>query len=81
MNYIDYTKRLDYILELIRKDSLCSPHELASKFNCSEKTIRNMINVLRQKGHNIKYSKKSKKYFVEKMTEKLFPYNKLYSHQ
>jgi len=64
MNYIDYTKRLNYILELIQKNNLSSPNELASKFECSEKTIRNMINVLRDKGYNIKYSKTTKKYFI-----------------
>lgn len=65
MNYIDYSKRLKYLLELIQKDSNLTLYELASKFECSEKTIRNMINVLRENGYNIKYSKASKKYFIE----------------
>lgn len=65
MNYIDYSKRLKYLLELIQKDSNLTLYELASKLECSEKTIRNMINVLRENGYNIKYSKASKKYFIE----------------
>ncbi len=66
MNYIDYTIRLKYVLELIEKGGLSSPKEVAERFECSEKTIRNMINVLREQGHNIKYSRISKKYYVEK---------------
>lgn len=66
MKYIEYTKRLEYLLELIQKEQLSTPSELALKFTCSEKTIRNMINVLRLNGYKIKYSKGARKYFIQK---------------
>ncbi|MFW6247443.1 MAG: HTH domain-containing protein, partial [bacterium] len=65
MDYLTYTKRLEYILELIQKNRLESPEKLAIKFECSEKTIRNMINVLRSQGLDIQYSKSLKKYILK----------------
>ena len=66
MNYLSYSKRIKYILELIEKGNLNSPIELAEKFDCSEKTIRNMINTLRESGKQISYCKLSKKYILKK---------------
>jgi DeoR/GlpR family transcriptional regulator of sugar metabolism len=65
MDYITYSERLDYILDLIKKESLCSPKEIAERFQCSEKTVRNMINCLREKGFEIDYCKCNKKYFLK----------------
>lgn len=65
MDYITYSQRLSYILELIKKGAIDSPGCLAEKFNCSEKTVRNMINNLRLMGHNIHYSKKWKTYVLK----------------
>ncbi|MFP4367336.1 MAG: HTH domain-containing protein [Bacteroidales bacterium] len=65
MGYIEYHERLDYLLKLIKKDMVRSPKECAEKFNCSEKTIRNMINVLRSKGHKIYYNRYAKKYMLK----------------
>lgn len=57
MKYIEYQNRLDYLLELIKIKSACSPKLLARQFNCSEKTIRNMVNHLREMGYDIKWNK------------------------
>jgi biotin operon repressor len=65
MNYLTYSQRLTYMLELIEKGALNSPVDLSEKFNCSEKTVRNMINTLRLMGHDINYSKKWKIYFIK----------------
>lgn len=65
MDYFTYWKRLEYLLELIEKGRLSSPGDLVEKFECSERTIRKMINDLRRKGYTIKYSKHSSKYFIE----------------
>jgi len=64
MDYHTYSKRLKYLLELIEKGCLHSPYQMASKFDCSEKTVRRMINDLRSDGYNIKYSKKTLKYIL-----------------
>ncbi|MCK4663003.1 MAG: HTH domain-containing protein, partial [Bacteroidales bacterium] len=45
---------------------LTSPKTVARKFECSEKTIRNMINILREQGNKIEYCKSSRKYFLIK---------------
>lgn len=66
MNYRIYSDRLTYIKELIEKEQLSSPSQLAEKFECSERTIRNMINELRDEGLEIKYSRKKMKYFLNK---------------
>lgn len=66
MNFITYSKRLDYLLDLIEKGKLHSPTDIAHKFECSERTVRKMINDLRFVGHNIKYSRRSMRYILEK---------------
>ncbi|HAA14659.1 MAG TPA: hypothetical protein DCE41_24420 [Cytophagales bacterium] len=70
MDRITYIKRLDYLLELIQKGAVCSPHDLVETFQCSEKTIRKMINDLRDLGHSIEYSRVDKKYKLSHITEK-----------
>ncbi len=65
MDYLTYSTRLDYLLELIEDGKLTSPKILAEKFDCSEKTVRNMINCLREKGFEIEYNKCIKKYYLK----------------
>jgi biotin operon repressor len=66
MNHASYSERLDYLLELIETGSACSPVQLAKKFNCCEKTARNLINTLREKGYDINYCRYTQKYFLRK---------------
>ncbi|WP_099597987.1 HTH domain-containing protein [Reichenbachiella sp. 5M10] len=65
MDYFSYWKHLEYTLELIQRGRLASPRDLTEKFDCSERTVRKMINDLRRKGHNIKYSRRISKYVIE----------------
>lgn len=46
MDYIAFLEKLDYLLELIEKKQVNSPKQVATMYDCSEKTIRNMINCL-----------------------------------
>ncbi len=62
MDYLTYHKRLEYLLELIKKGCIHSPNEICKRFNCCDKTARNMINKLREKGFKIEYCKILKKY-------------------
>lgn len=64
MAYLKYNDRLKHILSIIEKGGLSSPNQLANTYSCSEKTIRNMINTLRELGYNIEYSKTLKKYII-----------------
>ena len=74
MDYFTYSQRLDYLLDLITRERLRSPGDIAGKFECSERTVRKMINDLRRRGYVIKYSRHDLKYFiVEKQTEKGLP--------
>jgi len=70
MDYIKYTQRLEYLLDLINKGQVSSPKIVAERFYCSEKTIRNMINRLREKGYNIYFSRGIKKYVVKHIDSK-----------
>lgn len=63
MDYLAYSKRLDYLFELIKKGNVNTPKQICEKFNCSDKTARNMINRLREKGFCIEYCKIFKKYY------------------
>ncbi|WP_404818007.1 HTH domain-containing protein [Reichenbachiella ulvae] len=65
MDYFSYWSRLEYVLELIKKGALTSPYDLTEKFECSERTVRKMINDLRRKGYNIKYSRRISRYVLE----------------
>lgn len=65
MDYLTYSKRLDYLTEIIEKGRLQSPKQLEEKFDCSEKTVRRMINKLREKGVHVEYCRKLKKYKIE----------------
>ena len=65
MNYQTYTDRLHYLKELLFRGQVRSPREIAARWGCSERTIRNMINRLREKGLKIKYSRSCRKYFLE----------------
>lgn len=65
MDYLEYYKRLERLKTLIERGSAHSPSQLSRMFNCTEKTIRNMINRLRNEGVEIKYCKRNKKYFIE----------------
>jgi len=64
MDYKTYSQRLEYLRELIEKGQLSSPQDLSERFECSERTIRKMINDLRDGGLETKYLRKKLKYFV-----------------
>lgn len=62
-----YNRRLQDILRYIKAGKLESPDYFANKYNCTEKTIRNMINVLREQGFDIEYSRKLGRYVLKEM--------------
>ncbi len=64
MDYLTYSERLNYLLEMIEKGQLLSLKQASEKFDCSERTIRRMINMLKEQGYQIKYSRKNMKYII-----------------
>ena len=66
MKYIEKKERLDYLLELLKKERCNTLKEISIKFEVSQSTVKRMISVLRDMGHPVTYSKFSKKYFLER---------------
>ena len=67
MDFIERKKRLDYLLEMIKKGKCTSSSQMAKKFNCSTRTIERMFTKLRDEGVALEYCRDSKKYkLVEK---------------
>lgn len=66
MDFITYVEKIAYLLEMITKEQALSPAQIAKKFNCCDKTARNMINILRLQGNNIKYDRQTSKYLIVK---------------
>jgi predicted DNA-binding transcriptional regulator YafY len=66
MDYRSYQKRLEYVLELIQKNRFRSLEATARRFECSTRTIKRMINNLRDQGHLIEYDRLQKKYILKK---------------
>jgi biotin operon repressor len=66
MNYLTYTEKLNYLLEMIENGQLLSLKQTGEKFYCSERTIKRMLKTLRKQGYNIEYCKSTKKFFIKK---------------
>lgn len=66
MDYRSYQKRLDYILELVQKNRFRSIEAVAKRFEVSTRTIKRMLNHLRDQGHHIQFDRQQKKYFIKK---------------
>jgi biotin operon repressor len=65
MDYLTYSEKLDYLLEMTRKGRFTSLQQASDKYNCSISTIKRMLNILRIKGYNIKYSRDEKKFYLK----------------
>lgn len=66
MDYRSYEKRLAYVLELIEKNRFRSLEAVAKRFDVSTRTVKRMLNHLREQGHQIEYDRRNKKYLLKK---------------
>jgi len=66
MTFLEHIDHLNYLLQLLKANKLIKVDAIATKFNCSPKTVYRMIDELRNQGHIIKYDRPNKKYFLEK---------------
>jgi predicted DNA-binding transcriptional regulator YafY len=66
MDYRSYEKRLAYVLELIEKNRFRSLEAVAKRFGVSTRTVKRMLNHLRDQGHDLRYDRRHKKYFLKK---------------
>ena len=62
MDYYNYSRKLDYLKNLIERGKLNSPSQVSDKFECSERTIRRMIEHLKKTGCKIEYCRKTGRY-------------------
>ncbi len=65
MDSESYVARLDELESWLKGEGDCNPATISARFGTNEKTARNYINRLRNRGLNIIYSKKAKKYVLE----------------
>ncbi|MBA3901762.1 MAG: HTH domain-containing protein [Bacteroidetes bacterium] len=66
MDFATYSVRLEYLLDMAIQDRLLSINQVSEKFNCSERTINRMLNALRDKGFDIEYCKRQKRFLYNK---------------
>jgi predicted DNA-binding transcriptional regulator YafY len=66
MDYRSYQIRLNYVLELIEKNRFISVESAAQRFSVSTRTVKRMLDHLRDQGHDVQYDRKKKKYFIKK---------------
>lgn len=65
MDYQTYTEKLNYLHEMIEKERITSLQQAVDKFECSKRTIKRMLKILREQGHEVYYCKKCQKYFMQ----------------
>ena len=66
MDYRSYLIRLNYVLELIEKNRFISVESAAQRFSVSTRTVKRMLDHLREQGHDIRYDRKKNKYYINK---------------
>lgn len=66
MTYQERKEKEKYLLYLIEHKRLCSLEKVANDFECSVRTIKRMIESLRNEDKNIRFCRKINKYFLEK---------------
>ena len=65
MKFIERKQKLEYLLVIIEKGWCLSLDQVSIKFDCSKRTIRRMIEELREDGHDIRYCKTNQKFYKE----------------
>lgn len=66
MTYFEKKEKEEYLLYLIEHKRLYSLKKVANNFGCSVRTIKRMLEGLRNQGKTIVYCRKSNTYLLEK---------------
>jgi Mn-dependent DtxR family transcriptional regulator len=66
MDYITYSEKLENIKYFIESKICVNAVSLSLKLGIPKRTVLRMVEKLRQKGVDIIYCKKQKKYFINK---------------
>jgi len=66
MGFIDQLRRLDRLDALIRRRSTGNAQQLSQKMEVSERTVYNLLRLLRNLGADIEYCQEKNSYYYEK---------------
>lgn len=66
MTYLERKEKEKHLLYLIEQKRLNSLEKVANNYGCSIRTIKRMLENLRNEGKSIVYCRKSNTYFLEK---------------
>ena len=66
MTYIEHQEKLERVKELAEFGNTGTPKELANKLNTSERTVRRLVQKLKELNVPIEFCRKSKKYLLIK---------------
>ncbi len=64
MRFIDKKQKLDYLIELIKKENTGTAKELADRLCVSLPTIENYMSILREEGYKISYCTLRRTYYL-----------------
>lgn len=64
MTFLEHKERLEHLLELIRKGRCFALRDIASKFECSKRTVKRMLATLRDEGYDITYCQSSRRFYL-----------------
>jgi DeoR/GlpR family transcriptional regulator of sugar metabolism len=67
MTFDEYEKKMNALRTLVEKASTGSPKDLAELFNVSERTIRRMVQNLKQQELDIEFCRKRNSYLFKKV--------------
>jgi len=65
MKFTERKQKLEYLLIMIEKGRCLSLEQVSEKFGCSKRTIRRMIEELKEDGYNIQYCRTNQKFYKE----------------
>jgi predicted DNA-binding transcriptional regulator YafY len=66
MTYSERKQKENHLLYLIKNERLYSLEKVASDYQCSVRTLKRMLNDLREEGYDISYCRKKNNYFIKK---------------
>ncbi|SKB40307.1 DeoR family transcriptional regulator [Daejeonella lutea] len=69
-SYRSHGQHLKVMLEMLEKGRFISRQQAARYFDCSEDTITNWLNELRDEGHEIHFSRSLQRYVLKKNDDK-----------
>lgn len=65
MDFLTYSKKLEVMQYYIEKKWANTPKDLSQKLEVSERTVLRMVKYLKERGVNVKFSRRSNEYFID----------------